>query len=257
MDTHQLWLVLVASLAGSVHCAGMCGVFVAFAVGADKPDTPRRWLLNGSYHLGRLVTYTLLGAICGAIGIAIDRGGTLVGLHRFAAIMAGVIIVLFGLVGIARVLGVSVKKSSFPPAVQRAIAWVMRMAMKLEPAPRALVIGLLTTLLPCGWLWAFAVVAAGTADPLMGAAVMAAFWLGTVPILAGLGLGVGSLMRVIKPRLAMVMSIAIVCLGVWTIFSRMEMSAMAHDGAHDPAAHHDHGAPAIPTTPPCCDPDEH
>ena len=61
--------VLVVSLLGSLHCAGMCGPLVAVAV-ADRTVTSNgmRALLNVAYHGGRLVTYTLVGVICGIIG---------------------------------------------------------------------------------------------------------------------------------------------------------------------------------------------
>ena len=56
-------------------------------------------------------------------------------------------------------------------------------AMKLPPAWRGVPLGLATPLLPCGWLYAFAAIAAGSASMAAGALVMAAFWLGTVPAL--------------------------------------------------------------------------
>ena len=43
--------------------------------------------------------------------------------------------------------------------------------------------GLLTALLPCGWLYLFALFAAGTGSWLSGSVVMIAFWLGSVPAL--------------------------------------------------------------------------
>ena len=49
--------VLVASLLGSLHCAGMCGAFVAFAVIGSPGHQPSRVALNTAYNLGRLITY--------------------------------------------------------------------------------------------------------------------------------------------------------------------------------------------------------
>ncbi|RMF85708.1 MAG: sulfite exporter TauE/SafE family protein, partial [Planctomycetota bacterium] len=87
--------VFVASLLGSLHCAGMCGPFVAFAVGADAGRTGGAWR-HVAYHGGRLVTYSLLGVAAGALGAALDLGGAWVGVQRTAAIVAGAIMVLFG-----------------------------------------------------------------------------------------------------------------------------------------------------------------
>ncbi|VAX40404.1 hypothetical protein MNBD_PLANCTO03-914, partial [hydrothermal vent metagenome] len=56
--------VFLASLLGSMHCAGMCGAFVAFAVGLDDPEAARKRVrLHMAYNAGRLTTYVTLGAI--------------------------------------------------------------------------------------------------------------------------------------------------------------------------------------------------
>ena len=56
-----------------------------------------------------------------------------------------------------------------------------------HPATAGL-IGLGSTLLPCGYLYAFVFTAAATGHPGKAALAMAAFWLGTLPALLGLGL---------------------------------------------------------------------
>src|SRR6185369_15932837 len=68
--------LFLAGLAGSlVHCVGMCGPFVLGQVAADVEATRAgrygEWgRLAGAalvpYHLGRLTTYTMLGAVAGA-----------------------------------------------------------------------------------------------------------------------------------------------------------------------------------------------
>jgi hypothetical protein len=102
-----------------------------------------------------------------------------------------------------------------------------RAAVGLRPLPRALTIGLLTALLPCGWLYAFAIIAAGAGTALGGAAVMAAFWLGTVPILVSLGVGVQALTGTLGRRIPLVTAILIVLLGLYTVGGRMTMPAQA------------------------------
>ncbi len=95
--------VLIASLLGSLHCAGMCGPFVAFAVndseGASKTG------LQLAYHLGRLTTYMLLGAAAGATGALVDLTSTLAGLQPVAMALAGGLMVTFGALELARVAG--------------------------------------------------------------------------------------------------------------------------------------------------------
>lgn len=219
--------VFVASLLGSLHCAGMCGPLVALALGAGEPDSPSRTRLQLLYHGGRLVTYALVGVIFGAIGTMIQSGGTLLGVQRAAAVAAGIMMVIFGVGMLLRVKGVHVPKMPMSATLQKALMTAQRYAMRLSPNRRALTIGLLTALLPCGWLYAFAITAAGTASPLGGGLTMIAFWAGTVPVLAALGAGLAGLSRVLGPKLPVITSVAIVAVGLYTATSRLTMTSKA------------------------------
>ena len=106
--------VFAASLFGSLHCAGMCGAFVAFAVGSGSSERVPRRTLHLAYHTGRLATYTLLGVVAGAIGSAIDVGGEYAGLSRLAAVIAGVTMVVFGVATFLKVRGVRLAKLAPP-----------------------------------------------------------------------------------------------------------------------------------------------
>lgn len=213
--------VFVASLLGSMHCAGMCGAFLAFAVVSDDGRTPSRATLNAAYNLGRLVTYAILGAICGALGAAIDTGGAMIGVQRTAAIIAGAMMITFGVIAVLRSSGVAIPKLPLPAGLQSMLTIAHRRAFDLPPTMRAAMIGLLTTLLPCGWLYAFAITAAGTAHPLNGALTMAVFWLGTLPVMIGLGAGLQRLTGSLRQRLPLVTSMLIVVVGLYTVAGRV------------------------------------
>lgn len=250
--------VFVASLLGSLHCAGMCGPLVALAMGAGESDVTSRTRLQLLYHGGRFITYALVGVLFGAIGTMVQSGGTLLGIQRAAAVMAGVIMVIFGVAMLLRVRGVRVPKLPMSAMLQKALMSAQRYAMRLSPNRRALTIGLLTALLPCGWLYAFAITAAGTASPIAGGLTMIAFWAGTVPVLAALGVGLAKLSGVLGPKLPIITSVAIVAVGLYTATSRMTMTSKAWAKPLPTAA--------VPTeqaieqvqsigkkTPPCCE----
>lgn len=229
--TALIGTVLLASLLGSLHCAGMCGAFVAFAVGS--PTTPgSRAACAVGYHGGRLVTYALLGAVAGSLGAALDWGGSMIGLSRVAAALAGAMMIGFGVITLLRLRGVRMSGLRPPAWLSRFVGSGQRVAMGFRPLPRATLIGLLTTLLPCGWLWAFAITAAGTGSPAWGAATMAVFWLGTLPVLVALGLGVQKLSGVLGPRLPAITAVALVVVGLLTVVGRLGVdgSAMAAVG---------------------------
>lgn len=209
--------VLFASLAGSPHCAGMCGVFVAMACGFDR-DKPRTHLrLQLAYHGGRLVGYTTLGVAAGVLGSAIDLGAQAAGLQHAAAILAATTMLVVGGTWLLREAGVRLPHAPAPAFIRRAFRGGIARADRFGPSGRALVMGLLTTLLPCGWLWAFALIAAGTASPLWGAAVMATFWIGTVPILTAVGFGAGALRSRLGPRIRTVAALAMIAIAAVTV----------------------------------------
>ncbi len=226
--------VFVSSLLGSLHCAGMCGGLVTFAVGLD-PD-PRagrgRWRLHAAYNFGRLATYVLLGAASGLAGHALDRGGALLGIQRAAALLAGALMILFGVGLLARLAGLRLPQATLPASLTRLLAAAQRGAARLAPVPRAATVGLLTGLLPCGWLWVFAITAAGTGSPLLGALTMAVFWVGTLPVLVSLGVGLQHLAGAARRKLPLITALAIVVVGLFTVVSR---SARPMVGAASPA----------------------
>jgi sulfite exporter TauE/SafE len=106
------------------------------------------------------------------------------------------------------------------------------------PTVRAAATGLLTTLLPCGWLYAFVATAGGTGSALGGVIVMAAFWAGTVPMLLGVGFGVQRVFGPLRTRLPVVSAVLVVAFGLLAISGRMR-APMAGDTAH-------RHAPAVP-----------
>jgi sulfite exporter TauE/SafE len=79
---------------------------------------------------------------------------------------------------------------------------------------------LLSGFLPCGWLWAFVVTAAGTGGALKGAAVMTAFWAGTVPALVAVGVGAQLVSAPLRRHVPAVTAILLVVLGLYAILGR-------------------------------------
>lgn len=231
--TAALGAILAASLLGSPHCAGMCGPFVAWYA----HDAPRPGIAHGAYHLGRLASYLLLGAIAGAAGAAVTATGGFVGISRGAALLSGVVMVAWGAVTIGRHLGWAPRSVHgagplLVPLFRRAAGW--------SPRRRALGIGLLTTLLPCGWLYVFVAAAAGTGTPWTGMAVMAAFWAGTLPMLVALGVVAQRAMGPLRRRLPIATAAVVMVLGLLTIAGRVPLHAPAAASVTAGPAHAGH-----------------
>ncbi len=228
--TTLLLTVIVASLLGSLHCAGMCGGFVAFYAGSPSADDASRGraLAHLAYNLSRLLVYATMGAVAGALGAGLDlAGASAAHLQRVAGWLAGGVMVLWGLAMLLPLLAPSAKLprlGRLPGPLTRALDRSVAALAAKPPVLRAAALGALTVLLPCGWLYAFVISAAGTGSALYGAALMATFWLGTVPVLIGLGLGVQTLARKLGRTLPALTALALVAIGVVSLASRVSVA---------------------------------
>lgn len=211
--------VFIASLLGSLHCVGMCGPFALLA--GASPETKKRSVLPTiAYSGGRLVTYTIVGVVFGCLGMALNIGGSFNHWQQAATYVAGALMVAVGLIAIARYIGVQIKLPKLFSPFQKWLGGRFAKARQLPPVSRAFVIGALTSLMPCGWLYTFALTAAGTGSPIWGAVLMIAFWAGTVPIMAALMLGADKIGKPVQKRLPVLMAGLVIAIGLFTIFFR-------------------------------------
>ncbi len=210
--------VLLASFVGSLHCVGMCGPFALWATGGDGKVTTIT-----AYHIGRLTTYLSAGLAAGLLGTAVQIGGGFAGFQSLAAQVAGGLLILIGLWRLMRM---------FPLLKSRTVtakghSWIARLLHNAKPliadrtpAGRGYLVGLLTTWLPCGWLYLFVLIAAGTGDVILSLTVMFAFWAGTLPALTSLTLGVRSLVPRFRAVLPVAASLLLIATGLYTATGR-------------------------------------
>jgi sulfite exporter TauE/SafE len=191
--------MLLAGLAGGpMHCAPMCGGFVIGQVADRMARLPGPLLceaarLRGAlllpYHVGRLTTYAAIGGIAGLVGSGFGRLGW------FAPLSAGLLLLA------ATLLAGQAMRRLVPAAFAGWVnlgpagrltrllrAGARRVGRARTDWGRGLLLGLLLVLLPCGLLYAALAAAAAAGDAAHGALAMAAFGLGTVPSLFGVGL---------------------------------------------------------------------
>jgi hypothetical protein len=230
--------VLVASLLGSIHCAAMCGGFVCAYVGSAAREGGRAHArrtgvaTHASYHAGRLVSYVALGLTAGALGGRVDTIGGLAGASRAAAMVSGALMVAWGASAMATALGYRMPWSSRRTARRSTSAatlggLLLRVRERSAPV-RAGALGLFTTLLPCGWLYVFVVTAGGTGRPMLGAAVMATFWAGTVPMLFAVGVGLSRVFGPLARRLPAVSAAIVLVAGLLTLAGKLQPLGTLH-----------------------------
>ena len=208
----------------------MCG---PFALWATQGGSSRSAI--ASYHLGRLTTYLSAGLAAGVLGSAITIGGDFAGLQMLAAKAAGGLLIFFGIARLLLLFPMFQSKSVAPVKPSR-ITMLLQQAKPLVanqgPRARAYLGGLLTTWLPCGWLYLFVLVAAGTGDVMLALTVMTAFWIGTLPALTALAIGARSLIPRFQRVLPIAASVLLIATGLYTATGRAsaDLSRMVAPG---------------------------
>lgn len=217
--------VLVAGALGSLHCVGMCGPLVTAVSGLSAPGR-ERFTSTLVYQSGRLLSYLTLGLLAGLGGRAIDLGGAAVGLGRLSALVGGGLLVLWGIAawrGQKLTTSTLVVPKRGPSRPSLASRWLTQVAAR-PSGERSLLLGLASGLLPCGFLYAFVVAAAGSGSPARALLVMAAFWAGTLPALLGVGLGLGRLAGALRRRVPRLSALVLVTAGISIIALRAELA---------------------------------
>ncbi len=209
----------VLGLAGSLHCAAMCGPLV----GVIAPVFGRRMVPALWYQAGRVLSYVSIGTLAGLVGAAAG----LTGLGRGLSIAAGVLMLLAA-------LGLATRSFSRVGTWWTAqLSRVLRTVGRARVAfPRASVLGagLANGALPCGLVYAAGLAAATSAGPLEGAAVMLAFGAGTAPMMLGLWTSAARLPAAVRQRLRALTPAALGIVGVLLVI-RGVAAATGHSHA--------------------------
>lgn len=214
-----LGTVFIASLLGSLHCVGMCGPFALLA-GSNAETRSAAVAPTLAYSFGRLMSYTFVGVIFGTLGMALNAGTSFSSWQQSATYVAGALMIVVGSIALVRILGWRVRLPQVFQPIQKFLQAAFTKTKALSPVKRAVTIGMLSSLMPCGWLYTFAITAAGTGSPWWGAVLMASFWAGTVPIMAALMLGFGQLGASIQKHVPVTMAVIVIAIGVFTIVFR-------------------------------------
>lgn len=167
-------MALGLSLAGSLHCAGMCGGFAILV--RTKTGKSTVILPFSAYAAGKSIIYAALGMAVGLVG------GTVESISVGADVLAWVAGLLMILVGLHlsgwELIGTWIS----PPAGPR---FVGRFAsvIQTDSVGARFLMGMLNGLLPCGLLYAALAMSLSQASAVGGGLFMLIFGLGTIPSL--------------------------------------------------------------------------
>lgn len=180
IDWLTLGAALLTGLMGGVHCAAMCGgIATGFsAMGGGRGG----WWRALQPNLGRVLGYTLAGALAGGLGFGIVGLARSEGIAIAARMLVGVVLVVAAL----RLLDRNGRLSLLPRPGASLWQWLRPLQRRLLPADssgKRIALGMLWGWMPCGLSTTVLAAAWLQADARNGALTMAAFGLGTLPLM--------------------------------------------------------------------------
>ncbi len=202
-------MLFIIGLVTSVHCVAMCGGInltqcipqtVKTASGSRFASLRPSFL----YNLGRVISYTAVGGIVGALGSVISFSD---GMRGIVQVIAGIFMVIMGV----NMLGIFPGLRKLNPRMPKFIAHKISVQKAGSNSP--LYVGLLNGLMPCGPLQAMQIYALSTSSPIKGALSMLIFSLGTVPLMFALGALTSVLSKKFTTKVMTVGAVLVVVLG--------------------------------------------
>lgn len=167
---------LIGVIASLSSCMAVVGglVLSVSANYAKEGDKVRPQLL---FHLGRMVSFFVLGGVIGALGSTFQLSGT--GTFVLSLLVALILIVLgFNL------LDIMPWTKKLQPTLPKFIGDHVLGLKKLNHTLTPLLLGVATFFLPCGFTQSMQIYAFETGSAITGAMTMFVFALGTLPVLA-------------------------------------------------------------------------
>lgn len=182
-----LWTALIMGLAGSMHCLIMCGPIIMSL--PQKRGFNKLLASRFVHNFGRLLSYLLIGLVFGSIGAALG----LMPYQNLVSILSGSILVLAVLPTILKS-----RKSIFGGFFLRwsqVSSKFMAYFKKQNKGVATLGFGIVNGLLPCGLVYVAAAASIHATSLTYSLTYMLFFWLGTLPMMMGIGL----FSHIIKP----------------------------------------------------------
>ncbi len=214
-------LLFVVGLLTGFHCISMCGGFVISYTtnSAKKGESSHKSHL--AYGTGKLISYTVIGALFGLLGSIIAFTPTM---RAIAGIVAGLFLVIFGLNMLNVIPGLRKIRFHTPKFLTRFIG--EKSARQSSP----LIIGLLNGLMiACGPLQAIYIMAAGTGSMVEGAKLLFIFALGTLPVMIGFGYFASYISSKMTNQILKASGAIVIFLGLVMINNALTLSGTGYD----------------------------
>lgn len=200
---------LIGLTGGFGHCVLMCHPFVLHISSVfSESNTGYRILIpNLYYNIGRTFTYSLLGAIAGALGsVATYAGAGFLNIQKSAAIIGGSILIVFALLYLFNISSLNIL-AKLP---------IIKGMKKVSPKSPFLY-GILLGFLPCGLSMGAVIGSISGETWQMGAMMMAAFGIGTTFSMMFLAV-LGSFVMRYTHTFKNITAVLLLCMGIYSVY---------------------------------------
>ena len=216
METALIISALALGFASGFHCIGMCGP-IALSMGISGKKTANQYLQNLTYQFGRIITYSILGAVVGVVG----QGFQFAGFQRYLSVIAGIMLIVMALFSFG-----GTDFTSRIPAVTKALLQVKirlsRLLTKRDYRSRLLT-GILNGLLPCGMVYMALTASLAAGGIIQSMSYMFLFGLGTLPFMFGIVLMGNVISQSLRTKILVFIPVLMLILGSLFILRGLEL----------------------------------
>lgn len=198
---------LLFGLLSSLHCIGMCGpIALMLPVHRDSPGV--KIAKTGSYHLGRIFSYSLLGGLFALFG----KGLFIAGLQQKFAIVIGLLMIIYSIFPFQKWEGMAFLKPMH--YITTFIKGVFTAQLKKNSLHGLFIIGIANGFLPCAMVYVALFGATATQEPAFGMLYMALFGIGTIPLMSGVVYFSNAISVTMRGKILKIVPFLVVILGI-------------------------------------------
>lgn len=212
----ELWAIFITGLTvGGLTCLAVQGGLLASVIAAREEESLTQskrglFLATGAFLVTKLLAYVSLGFILGWFGGAININGNV---QIIMQLLAGLymLAVAGNLLNIHPIFRYAIIQ---PP---RFLTRLVRNQSKSKDLFAPALLGAMTIFIPCGTTVAMEAAAISSANPWVGASIMGAFVLGTIPLFFGIGFMTSLLGETYRTKFLKLAAVAVIYLGLTSV----------------------------------------
>lgn len=198
------------------HCIGMCGP-IALSMGLTKKQKANFYLQNITYQLGRISTYSIMGAVLGIVGAGFEISG----FQKYLTFFVGILLIFMALFSFG-----GKNFASQMPWLSKFLYYIKlnlgKLLQKSDYRSRYLT-GILNGFLPCGMVYMALTASLASGGILQGAFFMALFGLGTFPFMFVVVLAGNLITQTFRVKILKIIPVIMILLGGLFILRGLEL----------------------------------